>query len=69
VQSQRIFLTVYRLKGEIPQLNSAAVATNEWNIEVGDGFTVYYKDDYSTAIERIRDQYLECQKLHQQLVG
>lgn len=67
-QSQRIFLTVYRFKGEIPKLKSAAVATNEWNIEVGDGFTVYYKDDYSTAIEKIRDQYLECQKLHQQLV-
>ena len=64
--STTIYRTVYRHKGE------AVIDTNKigeagWEIEIGEGFTIYYQEKYRAAPDAIKEEYRQTQDLHRSL--
>ena len=64
--STTIYRTVYRHKGEAV-LDTDRVREIGWKIEIGEGFTIYYKDKYRTPPDAIREEYRQTQELHKSL--
>ena len=61
--SVTIYRTVYRHKGEAV-IDTDRVREIGWKIEIGEGFTIYYKDKYRTPPDAIREEYRQTQELH-----
>lgn len=66
--SFNVFMTAYRYKGEIPTIDDELVETGAWRIQVGEGHTVYYKEENRTSAEAIAPNYQECLRLHRKLL-
>ena len=64
--STTIYRTVYRHRGEAV-LDTDRIRETGWKIEIGEGFTIYYKEKYRTAPDAIREEYLQTQELHKSL--
>ena len=61
-----VFRTVYRHKGEVNTNNEHKDET-DWNIEIDDGFTIYYKDRYRATPNVVKEEYRETLNLHKTL--
>ena len=61
-----IYRTVYRHRGEAV-IDTDRIKETEWKIEIGEGFTIYYKDKYRTRPDAIREEYRQTQELHKSL--
>ena len=61
-----VLRTVYRHKGEV-DINNEHKNEIDWNIEIGDGFTIYYKNRYRATPNVIKEEYRETLNLHKTL--
>lgn len=61
-----VLRTVYRHKGEV-NIKNEHKNEIDWNIEIGDGFTIYYKDRYRASPNVIKEEYRETLNLHKTL--
>lgn len=61
-----VLRTVYRHKGEV-NINNEHKNEVDWNIEIGDGFTIYYKNRYRATPNAIKEEYRETLNLHKTL--
>ena len=64
--STTIYRTVYRHRGEAV-IDTDRIRETGWEIEIGEGFTIYYKDKYRTPPDAIREEYRQTQELHKSL--
>jgi hypothetical protein len=64
--STTIYRTVYRHRGDAV-IDTDRIRETGWKIEIGEGFTIYYKEKYRTAPDAIREEYLQTQELHKSL--
>ena len=60
------YRTVYRHKGEVATSEENKAVT-DWEIEVGDGFTIYFKKKFRTSPNAIKEEYRETLELHKTL--
>lgn len=64
--STTIYRTVFRHKGEAV-IDADKIRETGWKIEIGEGFTIYYKEKYRAAPDAIREEYRQTQELHKSL--
>ncbi len=65
--STTIYRTIYRHKGEAI-LDTEKTKNVGWKIEIGGGYTIYYKEEYRAAPDEIREEYRHTRELHKTLL-
>ena len=64
--STTVYRTVYRHKGEAV-IDADKIREAGWQIEIGEGFTIYYQEKYRAAPDAIKEEYRQTQELHKSL--
>ena len=64
--STTVYRTVYRHKGEAV-IDADKIREAGWQIEIGEGFTIYYQEKYRAAPDAIKEEYRQTQELHRSL--
>ena len=64
--STTVYRTVYRHKGEAV-VDADKIREAGWQIEIGEGFTIYYQEKYRAAPDAIKEEYRQTQELHKSL--